>query len=128
MEARLEAKTDNAVGKLTTLTFNLRSDHAQSLFTVLQCRMALLFEYELQRCFLEDVAQAASRLDEALLEVARLCMPGFCPRDDISMQRPHLPARKHELAVHSRLQLALAAFIGSLCRAISRFLHARTRR
>ena len=85
IEARLVAKADKALSKTTTLSSKLRSVHLQSLFTVLRYGMAPLLDYWLQHCFPEDVAAAASRLDEALERVARTCIPSLLPLDTVSM-------------------------------------------
>ena len=59
--------------------------------------------------------------------VLRACLPGLLPRDELSLRRVQLPARRFGLGIRSKAKLAPAAFIGTLCQALPHMLDAADR-
>ena len=120
VRAFLETKVNSATSKATQVTDQLCDVHRQSLWTALYYALQPSFHYWLQHCYPADCAPHAARLDDVLVGVARVCIPGLCLDDDVTGRRFRLPARMYGGGIRSLEKLAPVAFAATACTTIPR--------
>ena len=103
----------------------LRDLHLQSLYSVTLHSLAPKFLYHVQHVFPEDGRQAAAKVDAAIRQAVASCVGDAVVEDDIARARLLLPARMYGGGIKSLEDVAPAAFIGALCRAVPEFLDRR---
>ena len=118
----MEGKSSEVLSKINTVTSKLRHRHSQSLYTALYYSLANLFHYWLQHCYPAEVLAASQRIDQALLHTASLCVHGQLLSDPFCTRRLRLPARMYGGGVRSLVELAPAAFVSTVCKALPTFL------
>ena len=120
--AFMEAEVQKVVSKITTVTDKLRDLHLQSLYAAIVYSLTPMFTYWTQHAFPDDVRPHARRVDAALAEAVSACVGPEVLEDDVALARLRLPARMYGGAVRSLEDMAPAAFLGALCRAVPAFL------
>ena len=114
----------------TDKTCDMRRDaHLPALWTSLQYALQPRFHHWVQHCYPSDALAPARLVDEALLRVARVCVPMLPPEaadTDLTFQRLRLPARWYGGGVRSVATTAPAAFLGMLCRTLPKMLDSAT--
>ena len=74
------------MSKIDTVTSKLRDVHLQSLFTALVYGLSPLFDFWLQHCYPEDVAEHTKQFDAAIQSTLRVCIPGIRSQASLTMQ------------------------------------------
>ena len=124
VHAQLQAKTDRALSKITTISSQLRDVHLQSLHCVMHYALHPLLDYWLQHSYPHHSIPQAALLDAALLaEVQHSMVRAGAAVDELTVRRLRLPARLYGCGLRERASLAPAAFVASACRALPLFLH-----
>jgi hypothetical protein len=119
VNAKLKAKLDNsALGKIQKITKLLRYVNAQALSAITVYCFQPLLMYEMQMLAPSVLHEILVRFDAAMLDVV-----GIAAGDDyanpaggdvVTLARVRLPKRLHGGAVRSMVDVAPAAFVGSL--------------
>ena len=125
VQGYLDSKATDVLSKFTTISNKLRDRHLQSLYTIAYYSFSAVFQYWIQHCYPDTVRPAALRIDAALLQVAQLCIPGLDSSDGTTMHRLSMPARFYGGGLRSMADLAPAAFLGTLSKALPLFLDSR---
>ena len=125
VQAYLDGKAADLLSKFNTVSNKLRDRHSQSLYTITYYSFTSVFQYWLQHCYPVEVQQAARRVDNALFQVAQTCIPGLTAADELTMRRLQLPARCFGGGLRSMEDVAPAAFLGTLCKSLPKFLNTR---
>eukprot|EP00973_Karenia_brevis_P058881 8198029-Karenia_brevis.AAC.1 len=118
----LGGKTQMAMSKMNTIVNQLRDVHLPSLWTCLYYAMQPLFLYWVQHCYPRDCQEHAHVIDDALFQVAAICIPGLKIDDEITVRRLQLPARMYGGGLRSLVHLSPAAFSATVCRALPRMI------
>eukprot|EP00973_Karenia_brevis_P049528 6871684-Karenia_brevis.AAC.1 len=118
----LATKAAKAVSKIDQITDVLRPLHLQSLHCAAYYGLNSLFEHRIQHCYPSDALVAARRVDAAVARTLDVCLGTDVMRDPFALERLRLPARMFGGGFRSSADVAPAAFLGALSRAIPRML------
>ena len=113
------------MSKINNISSKLRSRHLQSLYSVTYYCLAPLFQYWLQHCYPEDVREAATTVDAGISSVAARCISEAVRTDGLTLRRLRLPARKFGGGLRSLVDVAPAAFLGTVCKVLPHFVDRR---
>lgn len=119
--ATLDCRAEESVSKIQTITSQLRDHHLQSLHAVIVYCLAPAFHYWIQHCDPRLTAAAAQRVDQALATAATICYGPGVASDPFAARRLRLPARKYGGGLRRLVDVAPAAFVGTLCRTVPTF-------
>ena len=81
------------MSKIRSVKDQLRDRNLQSLYAVNYDCLQHKFQYWAQHCYPEDIARAASMVDDAILEVVRASVSDEVADDPLFLRRMRLPAR-----------------------------------
>ena len=114
----LSSKVEEMVSMITEICTKLRGRHLQALWAVMYHCLQSKFHYWVQHCPPAVVQPAAHRFDQALLDVAQICVSTGIASDPIALRRLRLPARMYGGGLRSVEDVAPAAFMATICRAV----------
>ena len=114
--AYLGHKANQTVSKIETVVTKLRDLHVQSLYSAtLHCLNPML-QYWTQHNYPEQITARARTVDHAVLAAVTMCFGTDILDNDVAMRRLRLPARRYGGGLRSLVDVAPAAFVGTLCR------------
>ena len=82
------------------------------------------FQYWAQHNYPHDAGLHADSVDQAILAAASVCLGADVIADPVALRRLRLPARMYGGGIRSLVDVAPAAFVGSLCKVVPRLADA----